>query len=129
MDVFGHFLRLTPNFKGKWRLISYWSRNFRETDLRIAHLPTGERIHVDLALPFERMIWLQQEEWDDLLFLRAALRANETFIDVGANIGTWTLVGANAVGEGGCVLAVEPNPRTARRLGDNVRLNCFQHIV
>jgi len=129
MDVLGHLLRLTPNFRGKWRLINYWSRNFRESDLRIACLPTGDRVQVDLALPFERMIWLQQEEWDDLLFLGAALQCNETFIDVGANIGTWTLVGANVVGKSGCVLAVEPNPYTARKLGDNVKLNCFQDIV
>ena len=45
------------------------------------------------------------------------------FVDVGANIGYFTLLASSLVGPAGRVIAVEANPRTFKLLQANVRLN------
>ena len=65
---------------------------------------------------------------EELDFLRAHTRAGGTFIDIGANAGTYALPMARYVGRGGRVIAVEPHPVMVARLvfnkaasdGDNV---------
>jgi FkbM family methyltransferase len=54
------------------------------------------------------------------------LRPGTFFVDVGANIGLYTVAAGYAVGRSGRVLAVEPTPRTAEILRQNVRLNGLQ---
>ena len=44
-----------------------------------------------------------------------------TFVDVGAHIGYHSLKAAARVGEAGCVVAIEANPRTFAQLEENVR--------
>jgi FkbM family methyltransferase len=46
-----------------------------------------------------------------------------TFVDVGANLGLYTVAAARAVGAEGRVIAVEPTPATAEMLRQNIRLN------
>lgn len=57
------------------------------------------------------------------------LKGGDTFIDVGANSGYFTLLAAKCVGEEGVVLAFEPTPSTFRRLEKNIALNGFKNIV
>jgi FkbM family methyltransferase len=51
-----------------------------------------------------------------------------TFVDVGANIGIFTVPGAKRVGPRGRVLAVEASPRAFRYLEHNVRLNRLENV-
>jgi FkbM family methyltransferase len=53
----------------------------------------------------------------------AAFDPGASFVDVGANIGLYAVAAGYAVGRGGRVLAVEPTPRTAEVLVQNLRLN------
>jgi len=61
-------------------------------------------------------------------FFRRYLRPGEIMIDVGANIGTLSIVGALAVGPQGRVFAVEAHPRTAEFLRGNVVLNGLTNV-
>ena len=56
-------------------------------------------------------------------FLAARLRPGDTFWDLGANAGYHTLMAARAVGPGGRVVAVEPDPGTCAILRDQMELN------
>ncbi len=56
---------------------------------------------------------------EELDFLRAHTPAGGTFIDVGANAGTYALPMARHVGSGGRVIAVEPHPVMVARLTFN----------
>jgi FkbM family methyltransferase len=56
-------------------------------------------------------------------FLAAHLRPGDTFWDIGANAGYHTLMGARAVGPGGRVVAVEPDPGTCEILREQLALN------
>lgn len=75
-------------------------------------------------------LWLDpSDRADDCQLLRACLRPGDVMVDVGANIGSLTLVGASAVGAGGTVLAIEPHPRVFSYLVDNVRRNEARNVV
>jgi FkbM family methyltransferase len=52
-----------------------------------------------------------------------------TVIDVGANIGCFTLMAASRVGPGGRVLALEPEPATFRQLVRNIELIHLTNVV
>jgi FkbM family methyltransferase len=75
------------------------------------------------------MVWLGQEESEDLLVLRRLLQPGQTFVDCGANIGLWSLVAAKAVQPTGKVLAFEPNPLIHVRLMQNVERNELTRTV
>lgn len=64
----------------------------------------------------------------DIELLNAHLNKDETFIDVGANIGVWTLYAAKLVGLKGMVLSFEPHPMFFKNLNDNIQLNNFKNI-
>ena len=56
---------------------------------------------------------------DELDFLRQHTPAGGVFVDVGANVGTFSLVMARHVGPQGKVVAIEPHPVTFARLSFN----------
>lgn len=63
--------------------------------------------------------------WEPALsaFLRAWLRPADTFIDVGANVGYFSLLAAQRVGAAGHVVAIEAAPPTFTMLEHNIALN------
>ena len=56
-------------------------------------------------------------------YVRAALKAGDTFIDVGANIGYYSLLASRTVGANGHVYAFEASPSIFTKLTDNLALN------
>lgn len=59
-------------------------------------------------------------------FIRSVLRPGDVFVDVGANIGYYTILGALR----GCrVVAVEPIPETVAILRQNLELNGIQNVI
>lgn len=61
------------------------------------------------------------QEFEDMAFVLHVLREGELFVDVGANIGTYTILAAGAA-KARCV-AFEPAPLAFERLQQNLRLN------
>jgi hypothetical protein len=64
----------------------------------------------------------------DDVFFRRCLRAGDTVVDVGANVGALTLTAAALVGRRGMVWSVEADPRLFRYLAANVALNGFTNV-
>ncbi len=62
-------------------------------------------------------------------FLQRTLRAGDVAIDVGANIGLFTILMGRLVGPSGRVLAYEPVPETFALLRDNVALNWYDRWI
>jgi FkbM family methyltransferase len=52
-----------------------------------------------------------------------------TFVDVGANVGLFSIVGAALVGAGGRVIAYEPNPRLVECIRKSIQMNWFSDRV
>jgi FkbM family methyltransferase len=61
--------------------------------------------------------------------IRARLLHGSTFLDVGANIGYFSLLAASIVGPEGKVFAIEPNPANTRLLYASCGLNNFTNIA
>jgi FkbM family methyltransferase len=60
--------------------------------------------------------------------LRELLPKGGTFVDIGANIGWFSLLAASLVGPTGRVIAVEPNPRNVALLRQSAKDNSFDNI-
>lgn len=56
------------------------------------------------------------------------LQPGDTFVDVGANIGYFTLLAAQIVGSDGHVYAVEPNDLNVKLLESSIRVNGFENV-
>ena len=62
-------------------------------------------------------------EFDDMAFVLHLLRKGDEFLDVGANVGVYSVL---AAARGARVLAMEPVPATFEQLLDNIHLNRFE---
>jgi FkbM family methyltransferase len=60
--------------------------------------------------------------------LREILREGATFVDIGANIGWFSLLAASLVGPEGRVIAIEPNPRNVALLRQSAKDNGFENV-
>jgi FkbM family methyltransferase len=60
-------------------------------------------------------------EPNEMGFLLHYLRSDELFVDIGANVGTYTVLAAGVVGAS--VISIEPIPKTFSRLQRNIRYN------
>jgi FkbM family methyltransferase len=65
---------------------------------------------------------------EELGQLKSAIRDGFTFVDVGANVGAYSLFVAAHAGLGARILAVEPQPDVFDRLAYNIRQNPFGTI-
>lgn len=66
-------------------------------------------------------------EFPDMGFLLHVLSDKDLFIDVGANVGSYTILACAVKGAGG--YAFEPVPATCKRLMENIRLNHLENKV
>lgn len=66
-------------------------------------------------------------EFEEMTFVSHFLRPDETFVDVGANIGAFTILAVGAAHAR--AIAFEPSPDTFNLLEQNIRLNGFQNLV
>lgn len=92
-------------------------------DHLVSVLPEGERIQ--LAAKYRHVTWNP----DEYRAFRAAVRRGMTVLDVGANVGAYTLMFATWVGEKGRVIAFEPAPDAREGLRTHVALNRFDDRV
>lgn len=98
---------------GRPVVTTFWS------DLRM-------RVHPD-SKSASLALYTRLPEYDDMLFTARVLRPGDLVVDVGANVGLYTLIAASRVG-GGRVIALEPDPLAARRLEDNLMLNGIRNV-
>jgi FkbM family methyltransferase len=93
---------------------------------RITELVKGVKIWIHPHSYVEQQVAKGNFEPKRIQFLCQELTGKEKFIDVGANIGVYTLIAANC----GCdVLAFEPDPGNFSRLLGNLQLNALDSRV
>lgn len=62
------------------------------------------------------------------LFIKI-LRKGDAFLDLGANIGYFSMIASNQIGEDGYVYSFEPNPQTLAKLKRNITLNKKRNLI
>lgn len=67
-----------------------------------------------------KVIYANPPDWNEMLAWRNILNTGAVFIDVGANVGTYSIWAAEC---GAAVIAIEPDPPTSSQLRRNVRMN------
>src|SRR5882762_8460461 len=77
----------------------------------------------------EKLIFVFREGYEpELAYLERALSPGNTFVDVGANLGIYTLVASRIVGPSGRVIAFEPSSQSFSLLKANITLNGFTNV-
>jgi FkbM family methyltransferase len=122
-----------PSLPGRWRLVRWLESNERQFAaippkivrfagrFRMSVDPVdenGRRYYINGYMPRERLT---------RIFARL-LRPGDCVLDVGANVGYYTLAAAKLVGPTGCVHAFEASPLIFSRLKRNARLNPHANI-
>ena len=112
-DLISRLLNLFGQFKGKARLSDFLGR--LSCSFNVGHgifrLMDGQTVAVDLKDRIQRLMWGGAYEPHVTRCLNILLRPGDTFVDVGAHIGFFSLVASSLVGPSGRVYAFEPNPR------------------
>ena len=70
-----------------------------------------------------------QDEYSDKLFWKSYLRAGDAVIDVGANIGIYSLLASYLVGPEGHVYAFEPGPKAYSAMLNNFKINDASNVT
>jgi len=86
-------------------------------DHLVSTLPGGERVR--LSARYRHLSWNPEE----YAAFRTAVRPGATVLDVGANVGAYTMLFARWVGASGQVVAFEPAPASSAGLREHLRLN------
>lgn len=89
----------------------------------------GDRIGVDTEDLIQRFLYMWGA-WEPHMsaWLRRTLQPGDMFVDVGANVGYFSLLAANVVGPAGGVVAVEASPAVHRRLVRHVAYNGRENV-
>ena len=83
-------------------------------------LSLNEQIQMDIALGIYE---LEESKW-----VEGLLQPGMVVLDVGANVGYYSLLAASRVGTKGKVIAFEPSPYCQRRLEETIRTNSIPQI-
>ena len=106
-----------------------WAALTRDQAVITAEVEPGLRMQLHRDSVLARTLFCDPFELAERYFVRSFLRAGDIFVDVGANIGLFTLIAARVVGDSGTVYAFEPAQQSYQRLCDNVALNQLRNVT
>ncbi len=113
------------------RLISWRARCL----LRKAAIVNLRRWNMPIFLPprwqgIEKLVFVFRENYEpELIYLEKVLSSKAVFIDVGANLGIYTLVASKLVGRAGRVIAIEPSVQSFPALQKNIAVNRLTNVL
>ncbi len=97
---------------------------------QVERLSPGFVMNLDLKDPEQRKLYFygHYHERYEARLIERVLTAGEVFWDVGANIGYFSLIAAQKLGNTGQVAAFEPGSEAFARLVENLALNSFTSV-
>ena len=122
MDLFSRALNAVGHFKGKARLVNSLGHFISTHNNRYQTLSLGNGVtlRLDLGDRIQRLMWGGAYEPHVKNCMKALLRPGDTFVDVGAHIGFFSMFALSLIGEGdGRVFAFEANPQLFPKLESN----------
>jgi len=79
----------------------------------------------DRYLLFMPKFWNQYE----FMLMSKYLKPDSTFIDIGGNMGMYSLMAAKYINQAGRILTFEPNPALIERFKYNIEINGFEELI
>jgi FkbM family methyltransferase len=86
------------------------------------------RCHRDSHSASAAMYFNGMPDFREMSFIKRYLRPGDTFLDIGANVGVYTLLAASIVGPSGIVHAFEPGALALSHLRENIALNKLDNV-
>ena len=128
------YLRRSPVPYGRWRLIKQFLPDLRESGRylgeRVVRTRYGFQYKADLGDWLGQYVYLTgMYEPPTAHVIAELLESGDTFIDVGANSGIFTLLASRRVGSNGRVLSFEPVPSMRGRITENLALNRVENVI
>jgi FkbM family methyltransferase len=122
--VWGHPANAGHRPRALIRLVCYQARARLLRHRVIARLGERSRLWVDLhRTAASKVLYANPPDLPEMLVWRHVLRGGDLFVDVGANVGTYTIWAAEC---GAQVMALEPATDTFGLLLENVALNGYR---
>jgi len=120
-------------FRGRWRLMR-WLSNQQHLLKQIGPIKVKTALGFKMLVnPYEfigRHIFIEGNYEPDCTNLFISLiRPGDCVLDVGANIGYFTLLSSGLVGLGGQIHAFEASPQIMQTLDKNIKLNHVSNVV
>jgi FkbM family methyltransferase len=125
-------LNILPSVEQKRILDAIWRWILPKTQLIQGNI-FGHKIVIPNSGKFRQgqmlnILWGELHEPQTTNLVKEKVKPGQTAIDIGANIGYFTLLFARAVGVEGIVYAFEPNPFLAKILRYNISINEYQNV-
>ena len=112
------------------RRLRWWDRQIDKRRICLSgYRFFGARLNLYFDSQLCRALYMQGYEAAEFHFLQRFLRPGDVFLDVGANIGIYSLVAAKFVGSAGFVHSFEPHRKTYDRLQENIVRNRKRNIL
>lgn len=121
------------NRSQRWQIIYktlYWQLFSRitNTSLDIDYHGLKLRCYRSSTAATRALYYSGMPDYWEMRFMQAYLKPGDTVLDIGANVGVYSLFMRTLVTESGFVHAFEPNPITAQRLNENCAINNLANI-
>lgn len=130
--ILGMLVRCRWHFKGKWKITQWLGSSVRGKGFRtVVTLRGGEQLLLNLDDWIPYRVFLTGEYDIESIYQRCMfqhVKSGMTILDVGANIGYYTVQFAARVGPTGCVHVFEPVSSIFASLQSNIKLNNLSNV-
>jgi FkbM family methyltransferase len=119
-DIYRH-----SNFRGKLFLSEYINHAFQNGIYNCNEL----KYNIDFSDQIQEMVYLGTYERHEISFLKKYVKPGWICLDIGANIGFYTLNLSKLVGLEGKIYAIEPSPSNYKKLQENIAINNLDNCI
>jgi FkbM family methyltransferase len=132
-ETAGFIIKLLRYFQEKqdvklrFQHTNHYQSLFRGNSFFEHNLGDNFRINLYRDSVLSKIIYDGFEE-EELNFIKKILKKDDVFVDIGANVGLFSLIASQVVGNKGLVIAFEPTLITFNRLLENISLNNLNNI-
>jgi FkbM family methyltransferase len=126
--IINHPLNSKNKFRAILRFIKWQIRLRTSTDALVYSFTEKSKLIVERGMTGATgNLYCGLHEYTDMFFLLHFLRNGDLFVDIGANVGSYTVLASAQVGAS--TISVEPVPSTFSKLGQNISINQIEKIV
>lgn len=114
-------------FYGLHKRVFYPYKLFQGVIKKANYFGVQFKLHIDDWIQ-ENIYFVQDYECAELLFIQNTLKADDVFVDIGANIGVHSMMASEIISDKGKVISFEASQHNFLRLQEHITLNQANNI-